>query len=116
MFNTVSPNEYAEAVKAFSALPIGSNCLSLGEFLIEEGDSSAAVQIDVKASSDVALIYSLTLGVEDQDGQRARTTTDRNSFQSPTQLYEFQPETSCIVFFAAFYLPHGSTMLAADSS
>ncbi|UKZ69033.1 uncharacterized protein TrAtP1_010046 [Trichoderma atroviride] len=102
MFDTVSPNEYAEAVKAFSALPIGSNYLSLGKFLIENSDSPAAVRIDVKASANVALIYSLTLGVEDQDGQRARTATDCNSFQNPTQLYEFQPETSCIVFLRGF--------------
>lgn len=106
-FETVSPDEYARTVENFSKLRIGSNYLSLGEFLIGRRESTA-VQIDGKTvsggSTDAALVYSLPLGTEGQDGQRAQmpSATDCLAFHSPTQLYKFQSETSCLIFLRGF--------------
>ncbi|KAL6895042.1 hypothetical protein GGI43DRAFT_411708 [Trichoderma evansii] len=105
------PDEYARTVENFSKLQIGSNYLSLGEFLTGRRDSTTAVQIDGNTgsggSTDAALIYSLPLGTEGQDGQRAKTlsTTGRKDFQSPTQIYEFQSETSLIILLRGFLSP-----------
>ncbi|KAM0259423.1 hypothetical protein ACHAQJ_003317 [Trichoderma viride] len=88
----MNPNEYANAVKAFSVLPRGSNYLSLGRFLADDNDDDSIVQIDEVKVASVALMYSL-----------GPSTTDCHIFQSPTKLHEFQSETnSCIVFLRGF--------------
>lgn len=102
-FETVRPDEYAGAVKDFSKLPIGSNYLALGDFLTGHRESTTAVQIDGRiesgGSTDAALVYSLPLGTESQDGQRTETPS---VIQDPRQLYEFQSETSCLIFLRGF--------------
>jgi hypothetical protein len=91
----VKPEEYARAVEDFSTLLIGSNYLSLGEFLTGHRESTTVQMENV----DVALVYSLPLDTESQDGQRAETASN---IQDPKKLYEFHSETSCLIFLRGF--------------
>ncbi|KAK1240210.1 hypothetical protein MKX08_007652 [Trichoderma sp. CBMAI-0020] len=99
------PTEYADAVKDFSKLQIGSNYLPLGEFLTRERESTT-VQIESAiepgSSTNAALVYSLPLCTENQDDRRAETSSV--IIRDPKQLYEFEleSETSCLIFLRGF--------------
>lgn len=101
-FETVRPDEYAEAVKDFSKLQIGSNYLPLGEFLTGARESTT-VQIEGKneadSSTNAVLIYSLPLCTENRGDQRDETPS---VIRDPTQLYDFHSETSCLILLRGF--------------